>query len=153
MEDYLYRILAIIGSKVCHYFKSKKPKSEEKLIALVPTDNTRNEGENEIKADENVKDLVEAKDIDSLHGESVAKSNSGKEISVNSLETENDQDRFRLVEAEANEQEEKEKCKIASVDKDEQLSGLNFHVMMFSLWLISTLLNITALLTWARNFK
>ncbi|KAH9633328.1 hypothetical protein HF086_004042 [Spodoptera exigua] len=39
------------------------------------------------------------------------------------------------------------------LDVDEDLSNLNFHMMMFSMWLAVTLVNVPVLLTWARNFS
>ncbi|KAJ8730054.1 hypothetical protein PYW07_017092 [Mythimna separata] len=51
----------------------------------------------------------------------------------------------------------KEKVENTQADElsnvDEDLSSLNFHMMMFSMWLSVTLVNVPALLTWARNFS
>ncbi|CAG9584705.1 unnamed protein product [Danaus chrysippus] len=46
-----------------------------------------------------------------------------------------------------------DKCDASENHIDEDLSSINFHVMMFFLWMTVTVVNIPALLTWARNFK
>ncbi|XP_022125141.2 GPI inositol-deacylase [Pieris rapae] len=45
-------------------------------------------------------------------------------------------------------------CKDAPKENvDEDLNNINFHMMLFFMWMCVTLVNIPALLTWARNFK
>ncbi|PZC86467.1 hypothetical protein B5X24_HaOG209186 [Helicoverpa armigera] len=105
LEDYVYKIMAKIGSRICRMFKKNKTKEAETSL---------------VKADEH----------SSQNGiENKGKVTSEKGCQANAKKNEN------------------------NLDVDEDLSSLNFHMMMFSLWLAVTMVNVPALLTWARNFS
>lgn len=51
-------------------------------------------------------------------------------------------------------EEPMEKCdrkKSRNIDND--LNNINFHLMLFFMWMAVAIVNVPALLTWARNFK
>ena len=110
LEDYVYKLMAKVGSRICLMFKKKnKNTTNETDTRLVPTET----------------------------------------INKNGKRT---QDKATNVTAEkacqVNEKKEDKRSKV-----DEDLSSLNFHMMIFSMWLTVTLVNVPALLTWARNFS
>lgn len=105
LEDYVYKIMAKIGSRICRMFKKNKTKEAETSL---------------VKSDEH----------SSQNGiENKGKVTSEKGCQANAKKNENNS------------------------DVDEDLSSLNFHMMMFSIWLAVTMVNVPALLTWARNFS
>ncbi|KPI93003.1 hypothetical protein RR46_14224 [Papilio xuthus] len=105
LEDYVYKLLAIIGSRICKLFSSKGSNEKTKLLSV----DNENDNDKETKEESKV-------------------SKSGK----NTKPDDYDDDDIII---------------------NEEMSKLNFHMMMFLLWLIITIINIPILLTWARNFK
>ncbi|XP_013169159.1 PREDICTED: GPI inositol-deacylase isoform X2 [Papilio xuthus] len=105
LEDYVYKLLAIIGSRICKLFSSKGSNEKTKLLSV----DNENDNDKETKEESKV-------------------CKSGK----NTKPDDYDDDDIII---------------------NEEMSKLNFHMMMFLLWLIITIINIPILLTWARNFK
>ncbi|XP_045535569.1 GPI inositol-deacylase [Papilio machaon] len=105
LEDYVYKLMAIIGSRICKLFSSKRPKENSELLSI----DSKNDKENkeETKPESNVCQSKEDTKVNDDHDANV----------------------------------------------DEDLSKLNFHMMMLLLWLIIAIVNVPVLLTWARNFK
>lgn len=111
LEDYVYKLMAKVGSRICLMFKRKNK-------------NINNETETQ---------LVKATESTSQNGKKTEdKATSAKSEKACQV-TGKKEDKFS--------------------DVDEDLSSLNFHMMMFSMWLTVTLVNVPALLTWARNFS
>lgn len=110
LEDYVYKLMAKVGSRICIRFKKRnKNTTNATETSLVPTESTNQNGKRT-------------------------------------------QDKATNVTAEKGCQvDQKTEVKHSKVDED--LSNLNFHMMMFSMWLTVTLVNVPALLTWARNFS
>ncbi|XP_050561004.1 GPI inositol-deacylase [Spodoptera frugiperda] len=127
LEDYVYKLMAKVGSRICYMFKKKKP--EPKLNV--------NESETSLvkqtKVHESETSLVKA-ELPTGDGQG----DGNNETDVTSENT---------CPASVDDKQEKPS------DVDEDLSSLNFHMMMFCLWLAVTLINVPALLTWARNFS
>ncbi|XP_068631701.1 GPI inositol-deacylase [Battus philenor] len=130
LEDYVYRLMAKIGSKICRLFKSRKTDDQIEINTTNPnsqesTNNplaVENSNENTLQIDDkksNTKELLENNDNVASQCES-NKETSGV-MHMNNI--------------------------------NEDLNKLNFHMMMFLLWLLVTIINTPALLTWARNFK
>ncbi|CAK1547233.1 unnamed protein product [Leptosia nina] len=120
LEDYIYKLMAKIGSKVCRLFKKKqevKGKSSLKENNSVTNDSNKQHDSEKTNNDED-------KHNDS--SKAIEKTECQNETSPDGVED----------------------------DKvDEDLNNINFHMMLFFMWMCVTLVNIPALLTWARNFK
>lgn len=99
LEDYVYKLMAKVASRMCRLFKKRTP---EKC-------NIKNE-----------------------------------EIQESNDSTENVNAVVKTECEETNPEEDK---------IDEDLNNINFHIMLFFMWMCVTIVNIPALLTWARNFK
>ncbi|XP_064071825.1 GPI inositol-deacylase isoform X2 [Vanessa tameamea] len=126
LEDFVYRLMSKIASRICRMFKSKETKSATKSC---PAKN------------------VTATDKKYPLDESVNASTDDK-----STNTENNDNSKALLPKVA--EEKKEKCDTNEAKhEDEDLNNINFHMMLFFLWMAVTIVNIPALLTWARNFK
>lgn len=137
LEDYVYKLMAKMAARLCRVFKSKK-KQNVNETSLVPKDSTNikaiehnandNKNENEVALIDDKGDKQTPDDVTQQEAEKQDKTS--KEA-------------------------DKHKCNLTDKDDDvdEDLNNLNFHMMMFFMWLCVTLVNVPALLTWARNFK
>ncbi|XP_037872633.1 GPI inositol-deacylase [Bombyx mori] len=137
LEDYVYKIMAKLASKVCRMFNStrnKYEKSETNLISKALSDAKESN--------------LRSKEIDEIEGNDKDSTNNvGQDGSSNTD--------CALVSANK-ESERKPKegsIKGESKDLDEDFNSINFHMMLFFMWITVTLVNVPALLTWARNFK
>ncbi|KAF9424109.1 hypothetical protein HW555_000818 [Spodoptera exigua] len=110
LEDYVYKLMAKIGSRVCYMFKKKNRNTNEAETSLIKAEATTQEGQGDGNNETGVT------------SENTCPSSKGSKKEKHS-------------------------------DVDEDLSNLNFHMMMFSMWLAVTLVNVPVLLTWARNFS
>lgn len=149
LEDYVYKLVAKIASRMCYMFKSKKRTSEEET-SLVPKTSTSNESISEgNKSIEDSKDTVENIN-DDKKDDTTANTIDGKEVAV--VKTAKNKKKADLNDRKCSASSDR-KTSDAKSDVDDDLNNLNFHVMMFFLWLCVTLVNVPVLLTWARNFK
>lgn len=135
LEDYFYKLMAKIASRVCRFLNINSNNRRSKITQIrnvskfnLSTDLTENNRSNE---DNHHEDLIE--DV---------KENTN-------IESNSDTTKEPVVE---------NKCDDGNRTKsddsvDEELNKLNFHMMLFFMWLCVTLVNVPALLTWARNFK
>lgn len=135
LEDYVYRLASKVASRICRIFKSKTEKKPE----------TQAELQNEENSSKEVTSLEKPKAIENKTPpnnitETESKNSSGSSTS-------------NLLQENITEKSNKECNAIKTEHIDEDLNNINFHVMMFFLWMIVTLVNVPALLTWARNFK
>ncbi|XP_059047007.1 GPI inositol-deacylase [Achroia grisella] len=146
LEDYVYKFMAKVMSKICRIFKSKNrdDKSTSKITnstesaALLPATEDEKENPNvETDGEENIKN--EPKEIESAE-------QNHKVVSV--LESIEKQDEGN---SSINTDQNIDEDVINKVDED--LNNIHFHMMLFLLWISVTMVNVPALLTWARNFK
>lgn len=150
LEDYVYKLVAKIASRMCYMFKSKKRTSEEET-SLVPKTSTSDESISEgNKSIEDSKDTVENINDDKKDDTITANTIDGKEVVV--VKTAKNKKKADLNDRKCSASSDR-KTSDAKSDVDDDLNNLNFHVMMFFLWLCVTLVNVPVLLTWARNFK
>ncbi|CAH0723349.1 unnamed protein product, partial [Brenthis ino] len=137
LEDYVYKMMSKIASRMCRMFKSKK-ESETKSNIKYKQDSSQITTSEKPKAIEN---KVLSKDKDTDKKDEIETTDESKSlISRNNSEEKEEQ-------TECNEK----KAETLNIDKD--LNNINFHMMMFFLWVVVTVVNIPPLLTWARNFK
>ncbi|CAG4983045.1 unnamed protein product [Colias eurytheme] len=134
LEDYVYKLMAKIASRICRIFKKKqkddvKEKSTEKKEVQPETEEKQKE------IDDVKKSLLD-KDGDVNNDSSMALVQKIDECKDNK-----------------NSKEEDNKNSDINSDTDDDLNNINFHMMLFFLWMCVTIVNIPALLTWARNFK
>ncbi|XP_028171511.1 GPI inositol-deacylase isoform X1 [Ostrinia furnacalis] len=141
LEDYVYKLMAKLASKMCYMFKSKASNSESET-SLVPVSSSSKESvSEEPKSIEDKKDTQitnEDNKIEKVKEEAEKKSKTHKKVT-------------KFV-------KRKQKCSIPEctcelMSKEDELNYLNFHVMMFFLWICVAMVNVPTLLTWARNFK
>ncbi|XP_046960059.1 GPI inositol-deacylase [Vanessa cardui] len=126
LEDFVYKLMSKIASRICRMFKSKETKRATKSCS---TDNVT-------AADK--KDSLDESDNTSTDDKS--------------MNTENNDTSKALLPKVTD--EKKDKCDANEAEHvDEDLNNINFHMMLFFLWMAVTIVNIPALLTWARNFK
>lgn len=136
LEDYVYKLMAKIGSRICRLFISKRNDNKN-----VPTS---------VSSDSRAvtKSVVSAENDDMKSNNNTNKhSRHDKDVlgcSSNMIKNESVKFKNKHRKGETDDQ-------VIEIDKD--LNGLNFHMMMFFLWLVVAIVNIPALLTWARNFK
>ncbi|RVE51297.1 hypothetical protein evm_004101 [Chilo suppressalis] len=156
LEDYVYKLMAKVASRVCRMFKSTKQDIKNESQTGVESNqivvsNHATTSENK----DNVKDNTVEQHDD--------KNNKHLNIVNADIKTVVEDSKELVVikpQEKANENKE-EKCDEKSrrgkqsgdSNMDEDLNNLNFHVMMFIMWICVTLVNVPALLTWARNFK
>ncbi|CAG5050252.1 unnamed protein product [Parnassius apollo] len=160
LEDYVYKLMAKLGSKICRLFKSRNMEENTSNTDLVPCNSSQEPTtEKLIVADikkDNSLDIVEKKDnsLDLVKSSKVSKEkpseNSNTDVSV-SQSTSDLKKESQKAKRKCNERGRRDDESKNSIDQD--LNNLNFHMMLFFLWLIVTAVNIPALLTWARNFK
>lgn len=137
LEDYVYKIMAKLASKVCRMFNStrnKHEKSETNLISKALSDAKESN--------------LRSKEIDEIEGNDKDSTNNvGQDGSSNTD--------CALVSAnkESERKPKEDSIKGESKDLDEDFNSINFHMMLFFMWITVTLVNVPALLTWARNFK
>lgn len=135
LEDYVYKLMSKIASRMCYMLKSKK---ESKITSNVK----HKQDSSQITTSEKPKAIeskVLSKDKDTDKKDEIETTDESKSlISKNKSEEEK-------VNAECDEKK--------SEHIDEDLNNINFHMMMFFLWMVVTVVNIPPLLTWARNFK
>lgn len=154
LEDYVYKLMAKIASRVCRIFKNNKTpnESENSLVKADCTElSSQSSNENFIdNIDNENKSINESKDERSGKGKAniddVDKDN--KIVPVNSKSSSDDE-----IKLEKSLRRKKRRSSNKQSNVDEDLNNLNFHMMMFSMWIIVTLVNVPALLTWARNFS
>lgn len=129
LEDYVYKLTSKVASRLCRVFKSKVDQKPETQTDIQKKESSKQNTNSEIpKAIEN------------------------KTSSNNIPQTDNKSNSNLLSENET--EKNKNKCDLNKSEHiDEDLNNINFHMMMFFLWMIVTLVNVPALLTWARNFK
>lgn len=146
LEDYVYKLMAKLASRICKTFTrtKKPPESEHRLVPKM----TFNENINE--------SVSQSKD----HGDRFG--NEAIDDELNSYESQKASELSKLklnelVQCEQKDNEEQKQSKSVDNGKEddinEDLNNINFHMMMFFLWLSVALVNVPALLTWARNFK
>lgn len=134
LEDYVYKLMSKFASKMCYMFKPKKISEKSKCKTISTSGN--------LKAIDNVKEKSE--ETVSKSKEDVKEPNS--QIKVPVQESEKKKEEMK--------EDEKECDVIEEIPKiDEDLNNLNFHMMLFFLWICVTIVNLPPLLTWARNFK
>lgn len=154
LEDYVYRLMAKVASKMCRMFVSKKTNKANETQALVVKDSTN---QSDVKAIENKKDKPNETDkTDSIRKDTEINENINKnEGAVAKSDADTETEDTVPSDIRKSEVTDSENCdtKKQGDDIDEQLNNLNFHMMMFFLWMTVTIVNIPALLTWARNFK
>ncbi|CAH0579308.1 unnamed protein product [Chrysodeixis includens] len=137
LEDYIYKLMAKIFTRVRCSFRSKKSNKEPETEPLKPSTSAEQVSST---TDNDRKKVEDSKNAGVTSGEKKGEADS------TSSEKNNDT-KVNDGEKSCDKSEEKH------VDIDEDLSCLNFHMMMFSMWLAVTLVNVPALLTWARNFS
>lgn len=160
LEDYFYKLMAKIMTRIRSMFKSKKvPKASE--TSLLPKD-TLSTGESAIetpKSIEDKKDVIAIKDVSTKEDKTISdKISDNKVVAL--------KDTTKKTKGDLNKEKSLQKCEKktdkngddgksnnASNDVDEELNNLNFHMTMFFLWMCVTLVNVPALMTWAKNFK
>lgn len=141
LEDYVYKLMAKIFARVRRIFRSKKPNKETE--SEPPKASTSREQLNDdSNRQTNGKTVNDSKD-------NVASEKNKCECDTTSSEPNNDNNKVNDESGEKPCDESEDK----HAEVDEDLSSLNFHMMMFSMWLAVTLVNVPALLTWARNFS
>lgn len=158
LEDYVYKLMAKIASRMCKIFTKNKP-AEEAATSLIKRDFT--EKSSQINEDNkcNNSDKENIKAIEEPNRDTLAEpatdentndiqdlENKDNTISCNSENTDNENKPSQST-------KRKESNKSENLDMNEGLNNLNFHVMLFFMWLTVTLVNMPALLTWARNFR
>ncbi|OWR55551.1 gpi inositol deacylase pgap1 [Danaus plexippus plexippus] len=122
LEDYVYKLMAKLASRMCYMFKGKKPKEDSKQCT---------------QKEDNSKDITNSENLKAIEFKEHSKKDEDQpDKQTNDTKSNNIQ-----------------KCDSSENLIDEELSSINFHVMMFFLWMAVTVVNIPALLTWARNFK
>lgn len=162
LEDYVYKLMAKIASRICRIFKSNKSKDESETNLVKASSSTKlaTQDDEDISKEnkEDTKSIEGNKEDKTI---AVTKNNTS-EKTANNKKTKD----TKLVSADSKtddedtEQTSKDKCrgkkrrnKDKELDLEEDLNNLNFHMMMFYMWLVVTLVNVPALLTWARNFS
>lgn len=135
LEDYVYKLMAKITSRICRFLNIKSNK----------VNRSRRIKKSNLSTDITEDSLETPKDSDLASQENV------------SIENITETAKPELISDTAKEPEI-EKCDESNEKKsddsvDEELNKLNFHMMLFFMWLSVTLVNVPALLTWARNFK
>ncbi|CAH2037338.1 unnamed protein product, partial [Iphiclides podalirius] len=139
LEDCVYKLMAKLGSRICRLFKSRRD-DDQSGINPMPSESSRT-------VTKEIMPSNSRSDLKSTNNQNDNDRPSGKpnaEIPVcQSSTTENESKKSKRNHKTGDEETE--------IDKD--LSNLNFHMMMFSLWLVVAVVNLPALLTWARNFK
>ncbi|CAH2106337.1 unnamed protein product [Euphydryas editha] len=135
LEDYVYRLMSKIASRICRIFRSKENKEISKISLNQKSESTKTNSLENTKTVDN-KGHTDKRDI------------IGDDKST---EIDNDDSKALMPK---NTEEEKVKCGTNEENNvDDDLNNINFHMMMFFLWMAVTIVNIPALLTWARNFK
>lgn len=144
LEDYFYKIVAKIASKFCIFFKLRKSKSKKTLDPIKELKNNEDTKNDESEGVENSQDTINEKNniIDS------DKKIVAENKALVAAEPSESDDKVKMEE---DSECKRNEIKINYVDQD--LNSLNFHMMMFILWLLVTFVNVPALITWARNFK
>ncbi|CAH2238309.1 jg17468 [Pararge aegeria aegeria] len=140
LEDFFYRLMSKVGSRICNMFKRKKatPKTNPATNITLSTEAATSGNLNEnIAAPENDKAKKKNNVLRGPNDETDA--------------GENTQETQALVTQEP--EEIKEECDTQAAKDIENLSNIYFHLMLFFMWLVVTIANIPALLTWAHNFQ
>ncbi|KAJ2945874.1 hypothetical protein O0L34_g4777 [Tuta absoluta] len=157
LEDYVYKLMAKVGAKMCKMFKKQRSADTASETSLVPK-----EGSSETTdliaiedKDNKTKDIVTVDDKD-IRKEDVKPSTSNEAIvSKDEQKTDESSTSNEAIVKKDENKKPGRKCneRRNSGGLDDDLNSLNFHMMMFLLWVCVTLVNLPALLTWARNFK
>ncbi|XP_045772052.1 GPI inositol-deacylase isoform X3 [Maniola jurtina] len=141
LEDYVYRLVSKVASKMCRLFKPKKDSTRTIPIKDVQSTQTT--------TSENVNDnTISPEDTKNEKNDSTLSGKNDKTEDERSVDTK------ALVSTE--QEEPKEKCDNETNNNnniDEDLNNINFHLMLFFMWMSVAIVNIPALLTWAQNFK
>ncbi|XP_013199791.1 GPI inositol-deacylase [Amyelois transitella] len=151
LEDYAYKLMAKVASRICRMFKSKKTVStnNESESSLIKT-SSNDDVSTDIKAIEDNKEKSEKRDeisqIKDSSNNDNEKTESEKAIVVNSVEKGQGESVPKCDEIEDKKIEAEEII-------DDNLNNLNFHMMLFFMWIVVTIVNLPVLMTWARNFK
>ncbi|KAL0893128.1 hypothetical protein ABMA27_014761 [Loxostege sticticalis] len=167
LEDYVYKIVAKIASKLCYMFKSKKGANSESETSLIPKDSPSKESISEKPKSIEGKKHCEVSNEDNKTIEVVKEEDNKtkeelKEEDNKTKEDSKDDNKaigfIRFLRKKRRSRRKRSDAKgrktsDAESDVDDELNNLNFHVMMFFLWMSVALVNVPALLTWARNFK
>ncbi|XP_031765165.2 GPI inositol-deacylase isoform X2 [Galleria mellonella] len=158
LEDYVYKFMAKIASKMCRVFQTKTKDVKNTEISVIKTNSV--ESTSQLQSVEDHTDSVNREDgnenINSEPNVTQGTENNTKTVSVyespkeqaaSSSNTEHNMDR----------ENDKKKCddNIHNYDDDDDddLNNIHFHMILFLMWMSVTLVNVPALLTWARNFK
>lgn len=167
LEDYVYKIVAKIASKLCYMFKTKKGANSESETSLIPKDSPSKESISEKPKSIEGKKHSELTNEDNKTIEVVKEEDNKtkeelKEEDNKTKEDSKDDNKaigfIRFLRKKRRSRRKRSDAKgrktsDAESDVDDELNNLNFHVMMFFLWMSVALVNVPALLTWARNFK
>ncbi|KAI5651707.1 PGAP1-like protein domain-containing protein [Phthorimaea operculella] len=207
LEDYVYKLMAKVGARMCRMFKKQRSSDSASETSLVPKEDSSEttdllaieDKDNETKdivkvvnkdirkddvkpstsdaaivakdekkeAGTSSKTIVSkdvtkkaltssSKDVSKDENKKVGPS-TGNEVAVSKDETKNSgpSSNTDSIDSKVENKKAGPKCneRRDSGGLDDDLNNLNFHMMMFLLWVCVTLVNVPALLTWARNFK
>lgn len=153
LEDHVYKLMAKFATRICRLFKSdKKTVANEAESSLVEKPNTEKVTTENVKAIEGKGDSLNEKEKSVEEDENDKK----KEIAASSSVVPVPDAESKVEDTKSNCDERRKKRRRSSSkdggDEDE-LNNINFHMMLFFMWMSVTLVNLPALLTWARNFK
>ncbi|CAB3224247.1 unnamed protein product [Arctia plantaginis] len=162
LEDYVYKLMAKIASKVCRMFK-KKQSSEEAKNSLIERDSIETSSQSINEDQKCNSDREKIKPIEVSQNKDVV-AGTAADTKENTKDTQYLENRDITVGSNsdgiANEKKSEQSSKRKesnnsenNLDMHEGLNNLNFHMMLFFMWLTVTLVNMPALLTWARNFR
>ncbi|XP_073945393.1 GPI inositol-deacylase isoform X2 [Choristoneura fumiferana] len=156
LEDYFYKMAAKYASRVCRIFKSKNKMQKKDETPLIAKLNVLDSGDSTVKYSKLESTALETSSllpIDDKKEESKdVKTDNEIAVVENKPQEENKDENARLHNERNNESPENEQIELVD-DFNANLDNINFHMMLFFLWVTVTILNVPALLTWARNFK
>lgn len=161
LEDYFYKMAAKYASRVCRIFKGKNKTKNTDETSLVEKTNVLDSGDRTVKYSKIESKALETSSllpIDDKKESKDVKTNVKKDNEVavvaNKPQVENKDDNADGPNVRESDNESYENEQMEPVDEfDANLDNINFHMMLFFLWITVTILNVPALLTWARNFK
>ncbi|XP_052740359.1 GPI inositol-deacylase isoform X2 [Bicyclus anynana] len=124
LEDYVYRLGSRLACRIFKMFISKKNTPKTEVNASVES------------TSENVN----------------VRTNGDNNENINEIDTGETSEEARVSNKPEEPKDESDKKETKS-NSDENLNNINFHMSLFFMWLIVTIVNVPALLTWAHNFK
>ncbi|KAM3961034.1 LOW QUALITY PROTEIN: GPI inositol-deacylase [Aphomia sociella] len=152
LEDYVYKFMAKIASRICRIFKSKKAAKSEFEMSLIKASST--EPVLDIKSIEDEKETNDTENAKDEKSKDKPEDIQDTEQNVNTVTVYESNEKKDEGESKQPSGDNKEReCDNAIHDFDDELNNIHFHMMLFFMWMSVTIVNIPALLTWARNFK